>query len=188
MGKVFLDMAMSLDGFIGTFDGEDRGLYDWYFAPSGDAKFVKNELLETTGAMILGKGVFGTNPDGFETPYKVPHFVLTHESRDAVTRDGMTFHFVSDGIKVALQLARAAAGDKDVCVAGGANTAQQFLQAGLLDELQIHIAPVLIGEGIRLFDHLGREGIKLERIRVLESPGTTHLRFRVLRENQSTPS
>ena len=82
MGKVFLDMAMSLDGFIGTLDGEDRGLYDWYFSPIGDAAFVQGELIEQTGAMVLGKGVFGSDPNGFETPYKVPHFVLTHQARD----------------------------------------------------------------------------------------------------------
>lgn len=175
MGKVFLDMAMSLDGFIGTLDGEDRGLYDWYFSPIGDAAFVQGELIEQTGAMVLGKGVFGSDPNGFETPYKVPHFVLTHQARDSVAREGTTFHFVTDGIEGALRQAQAAAGQKDVCVAGGANTAQQFLRAGLLDELQIHLAPVLIGEGIRLFDGLDPKGIRLEKTRTLESAGVTHL-------------
>jgi dihydrofolate reductase len=181
MGKVFLDMAMSLDGFIGTANGEDVGLYDWYFSPAGDAAFVQRELIETTGAMILGRGVFGNDPGGFDTPYKVPHFVLTHHPRYSVTRDGMTFNFVTDGIESALRQAREAAGNRDVCVAGGANTAQQFLRAGLLDELQIHLAPVLIGEGVRLFDGLGAGMRKLEKIRTLESAGVTHLRFRVVR-------
>jgi dihydrofolate reductase len=180
MGKVFLDMAMSLDGFIGGLNGEDRGLYDWYFAPSGDAEFVQSELIEQTGAMILGKGVFGSDPNGFDTPYKVPHFVLTHHRRDPVTRDGVTFNFVTDGIESVLRQARVAAGDRGVCVAGGANTAQQFLRAGLLDELQIHLAPVLIGEGIRLFDGLDPKGMRLEKTRTLESAGVMHLRYRVL--------
>ncbi len=181
MSKVFLDMAMSLDGFIGRSSGEDVGLYDWYFSPAGDAAFVQRELIETTGAMILGKGVFGSDPNGFDTPYKVPHFVLTHQSRDPVTRDGVTFNFVTEGIESALRQARDAAGSRDVCVAGGANTAQQFLRAGLLDELQIHLAPVLIGEGIRLFDGLDPTGIKLEKTRTLESAGVTHLRYRIVR-------
>jgi dihydrofolate reductase len=142
---------------------------------------VQRELIETTGAMILGKGVFGSDPNGFDTPYKVPHFVLTHHPRDSVTRDGATFNFVTDGVESALRQARDAAGERDVCVAGGANTAQQFLRAGLLDELQIHLAPVLIGEGIRLFDGLDAKGVKLEKTRTLESAGVTHLKFRVVR-------
>lgn len=180
MGKVFLDMAMSLDGFVGGLDGEDKGLYDWYFAPSGDATFVKGELLEATGAMILGRRTFGDQPDGFDTPYKVPHFVLSHATRPSIENGGTTFTFVTDGIGSALAKARAAAGDKDVCVAGGATTAQQYLRAGLLDELQIHLVPILIGDGLQLFDHLSSEGAKLEKTRVLESGGVTHLRFRVL--------
>jgi dihydrofolate reductase len=181
MGKVFLDMAMSLDGFIGGLDGADRGLYDWYFAPTGDAQFVQRELIETIGAMILGKGVFGSDPNGFDTPYKVSHFVLTHHPRDALKRDGVTFNFVTDGIESALRQARNDADDRDVCVAGGANTAQQFIRAGLLDELQIHLVPVIIGQGVRLFDALDARDIKLEKTRTLESSGVTHLRFRVVR-------
>lgn len=184
MGEVFLDMAMSLDGFIGGLDGKDYGLYDWYFAPSGNAAFVQNELIERTGAMILGKGVFGDDPKGFDTPYKVPHFVLTHQTRPSVENGGTTFNFVTDGIDRALEQARAAAGDKDVCIAGGASTAQQYLKAGLLDELHIHLVPVLIGEGLRLFEHLGAEGTKLEKTRILESGGVTHLRFRILKKEK----
>jgi dihydrofolate reductase len=183
MSKVFLDMAMSLDGFVAGLGSEDKGLYDWYFSPSGDAEFVKNELIERTGAMILGKGVFGSDPSGFDTPYKIPHFVLTHEARETVDRDAMQFIFITDGIESALAKAKAATGDKDVCIAGGASTAQQFLKAGLLDELQIHLAPVLIGEGIRLFDTLP-ETIKLEKTRTLESSGVTHLTFRIVKNKE----
>ncbi len=182
MGKVYLDMAMSLDGFISGPNGEDGGLHDWYFSPSGDAEFVKQELLDTMGAMILGKRAFGSAPEaeGFDTPYKVPHFILTHTARESIPRGGMEFIFSTDGVEGTLQKAKAAASDKDVCVAGGANTAQQFLSAGLLDELQIHLVPVLMGGGLRLFDILP-ESMKLEKTRLLESAGVTHLRYNVIK-------
>lgn len=180
MGKVFLDMAVSLDGFVSGPGGEDGGLHDWYFSPSGNAVLVIDELLQGIGAMVLGKKAFGDQPDGFDTPYKVPHFVLSHESRDTVEKGGASFIFVTDEIESALDSARAAAGDKDVCVAGGASTAQQYLRAGLLDEVQLHLVPVLFGGGLRLFE-LGPKRLELERTRVLESPGVTHLKFRVVK-------
>jgi dihydrofolate reductase len=112
----------------------------------------------------------------------MPVFVVTHEARETVTKEGgTTFTFVTDGIESALKQAQAAAGDNDVSVAGGANIVQQYLRAGLLDEVQIHLVPVLLGEGHRLFDHLGAEHIEWERTRVIESPGVTHLRFRVVK-------
>jgi dihydrofolate reductase len=172
-------MAMSLDGFIAGPNNEDGGLHDWYFAPAGNAIFVIDELIQEIGAMILGNHVFGNEPEGWDTPYKVPHFVLTHTPRNPIERGGMAFHFVTDGIEDALARAKAAAGEKITCVAGGASMAQQFLSAGLVDELQIHLVPVLMGGGLRLFDHLG--STKLEQTRVLESPGVTHLRYRVMK-------
>ncbi|CAA9225844.1 MAG: Dihydrofolate reductase [uncultured Chloroflexia bacterium] len=181
MGNVLLDMALSLDGFVAGPTDEDSGLYNWYFAPGDDATFVKDELLETIGAMIIGRRAFGDEPDGFDTPYKVPHFVLTHHARDPIARGGMQFIFVTDGIEHALAQAKAAAGDKVVCVAGGANTAQQFIKAGLLDEIQLHLVPVLLGGGLRLFDQTGGQDMRLERTRVIEGEGVTHLRFRILR-------
>jgi dihydrofolate reductase len=182
MGKTYLDMAMSLDGFISGPNGEDGGLHDWYFSPTGDAEFVKQELLDTMGAMILGKRAFSTAPEseGFDTPYKVPHFILTHTGRETISQGGMEFIFSTDGIEGTLQKAKAVAGDKDVCVAGGANIAQQFLEAGLLDELQLHLVPVLMGGGLRLFDLLPKR-VKLEKTRTLESSGVTHLRYRVVK-------
>ena len=182
MGNVLLDMAISLDGFVAGPNHEDRGLYDWYFAPSAESALVKDELLETIGAMILGRRSFGDQPDGFDTPYKMPHFVLTHTAREPVSREGMQFIFVSDGIEQALARAQAAAGDRLVCVAGGAQTAQQFIKAGLLDEIQLHLVPVLLGDGIRLFDQTGADSLKLERTRVIEGAGVTHLRFRSLKD------
>lgn len=182
MSIVILDMAISLDGYIGGRTDEDPGLHDWYFAPSGHAVAVIDELVHNTGAMILGRGAFGDDPNGFDTPYKVPHFVLTHEAWPTVARDGTSFRFVGDGIESALAQAQAAAGEKLVCVAGGAATAQQFLQAGLIDELQLHVVPKILGNGQRLFDQ--GAPIQLEQMRVLESPGVTHLRYRVVKQNE----
>ena len=179
MGKVFLDMAVSLDGFICRPNGEDGGLHDWYFSPSGDGPQILEELLNGISAMIIGKRTFGEQPDGFDTPYKVPHFVLSHEVRVPVERDGARFIFVSDGIESALEQAKAAAGDQDVCIAGGAETAQQYLKAGLVDEVQLHLVPVLFGGGLRLFGS-GLEA-QLEKVRVLESKAVTHLKFRVVK-------
>jgi dihydrofolate reductase len=177
MGKVCVDMAMSLDGFVAGPNNEDSGLHDWYFAPEGSAPAVIDELLQTIGAMILGRRAFGEQPEGFDTPYKVPHFVLSHTARPPVTHTGVTFFFVPT-IEHALAEAQAAAGARVVCIAGGAHTAQQFLHAGLVDEIQIHLVSRLLGSGLRLFDQ--HRPVLLERTRVLESPGVTHLQFRVL--------
>jgi dihydrofolate reductase len=179
MGRVFVDMVMSLDGFVAGPNNDDSGLHDWYFAPSGNAVGVIDELLHTIGAMIIGRRSFGDQPEGFDTPYKVPHFVLTHMTRQTVTNGDVPFIFVTDGIESVLAQAQAAAGEKAVCVAGGAMTAQQFLNAGPVDELQIHMVSKLLGSGLRLFEH--GAPLNLERTRVLESPGVTHLRFRVLK-------
>jgi dihydrofolate reductase len=179
MSKVFLDMAMSLDGFAGGASDEDSGLYDWYFTPSGNSRIVVDELLQTTGAIIIGRRAFGDQPEGFDTPYKVPHFVLTHTARPSVARDGATFAFIDGGIASAIAQASAAVGEKEICVAGGPATAQQFLKAGLIDEIQIHLVPVLLGAGLRLFD-IGAP-VNLEQTRVLEAPGVTHFRYRVVK-------
>ena len=179
MGTVLLDMAMSLDGFVSGPNGGDDGLHDWYFAPSGTARMVIDELIHSIGAMILGKRVFGDQPDGFDTPYKVPHFVLTHTARPTVKNGEVPFIFVPNGIESLVAQAKAAAGEKVVCVAGGASTAQQLLNAGLIDEVQIHLVSTFLGGGLRLFEQLAP--VNLERTRVLESPGVTHLRFRIAR-------
>jgi dihydrofolate reductase len=122
------------------------------------------------------------NADGWwgdEPPFYVPVFVLTHHDREPVTKDGGTsYTFVTGGIEAALERARAAAGDKDVLVAGGASVVQQYLEAGLLDELQVNVAPVLLGGGTRLFEGPGAAK-SLEVTRVVEAPAVTHLRYRV---------
>jgi dihydrofolate reductase len=110
-------------------------------------------------------------------------FILTHHPREPVTKEGgTTFTFVTDGIESALEQARAAAGGKDVAIGGGANVAQQYLAAGLLDELHIHLVPVLLGGGVRLFEnHVGDEAPAIECMQVIESPAVTHLTYRVVK-------
>jgi dihydrofolate reductase len=202
MGQVVLDVSMSLDGFIAgphvdvrrpLGDGGDR-LHEWAFRDAekqplvrGGTTFGRHPMLEesfdTTGAVIIGRRTFdvGEGPWGENPPFQVPCFILTHRPREKVVKQGgTTFTFVTDGIRSALEEAKAAAGDKNIALMG-ANTAQQYMKAGLLDEMQIHIIPVLLGQGIRLFQPLGSEHIELERIRALASPDVTHLRFRVVR-------
>jgi dihydrofolate reductase len=154
------------------------------------------ETLQRIGATVMGRRMFSggegpwesdPNADawwGDEPPFHHPVFILTHHARDPVTKQGgTTFTFVTEGVESALAQARAAAGEKDVAVGGGANVVQQFLKAGLLDELQIHVAPVLLGDGVRLFDnHLSDARGELVRNRVVESPtGVTHLRYEVVK-------
>ena len=154
---------------------------------------VVDESVKSTGAVVMGRKMFSgnagpwsddTNANGWwgdEPPFGVPVFVLTHHARETVDmKGGTSFTFVTDGIEAALEQARAVAGDKDVLLAGGASVAQQYLQAGLLDEMQIHVAPTFLGGGVRLFDGLGAEH-KLEATRVIESPRVTHLRYRVVK-------
>jgi dihydrofolate reductase len=153
---------------------------------------VIEESLRATGAVVMGRKMFsgGKGPWendprangwwGDEPPFHVPVFVLTHHARETkVMQGGTSFNFVTDGIEAALEQARAAAEEKDVLLAGGASVVQQYLKAGLLDELQIHVAPVLLGGGTSLFDQLGIEPLGLEATRVIASPSVTHLRFRV---------
>jgi dihydrofolate reductase len=156
---------------------------------------VIEESVGNAGATVMGRRMFsgGEGPWeddpkadawwGDEPPFHHPVFILTHHAREPVTKQGgTTFTFVTDGIESALEQARAAAGDKNVAVAGGAAVAQQYLKAGLLDELQLHVAPVLLGDGVRLFEnHLGPERREIECTRVIESPAVTHLRYRVVK-------
>jgi dihydrofolate reductase len=130
-------------------------------------------------------GAWGEDPwDGWwgeDPPFHTPVFVLTHHKREPLEKQGgTTFFFVTDGIESALEQAKEAAGGKDVSLGGGANAAQQYLAAGLLDELQLNVVPVLLGDGTRLFDNIAGAKAKLEPIRVVEAPGVTHLKYRVL--------
>ena len=121
-------------------------------------------------------GLVGDNP-----PYHYPVFIVTHYPRDPVEMEGgTTYHFVTDGIESALEQAREAAGGKDVMLWGGGKIVQQYLAAGLLDELELHVAPVLLGDGTRPFGDLGDAAVQLEQVRAVEAPGVTHLKYRVV--------
>jgi dihydrofolate reductase len=183
MGKVLLDMAMSLDGFIAGPNNTDGGLYNWYFAPAPESASVIDELVKTIGAIIMGRHTYetGDEADGFaDDPYTATRFVLTHHLPEKVAKGAETFIFVTDGIESALRQAQAAAGEKVVAIGGGADVAQQYLRAGLVDEIQIHLIPTLLGDGLRLFEHHNTATIPLERTRVIESVGVTHLKYRVV--------
>jgi dihydrofolate reductase len=159
---------------------------------SGPDDEVVAESVGRAGATIMGRRMFSggegpweddPNADGWwgkDPPFQHRVFVLTHHAREPVTKQGgTTFTFVTDGIESALEQAREAAGDKDVHLAGGANAVQQYLNAGLLDELELHVVPLLLGGGVRLLDRVG--GVGLELTRVVDSPAVTHLRYRVVR-------
>ncbi len=154
---------------------------------------IAEESLADTGAVIMGRGMFGGGSGpwdefwegwwGDEPPFGVPVFVLTHHAREPLTmQGGTTFTFVTDGIEPALEQARAAADARDVAIGGGGSVVQQYLDAGLIDEFQVHVAPVLLGDGVRLFDQPGSDRIELEIIRVVESEAVTHLKYRVVRD------
>jgi dihydrofolate reductase len=205
MGQVIVDMGMSLDGFVaGPNAGPENPLGDggtrihrWMYDVESwrgrqslaggqinqDDEVVK-ESYARVGAYVMGRRMFDEGevawPD--PPPFRAPVYVLTNRAREPwVRQGGTTFTFVTDGIESALEQAREAAGEKDVRVAGGANTVQQFIEAGLVDEIQIHLAPVLLGEGIRLFERIGAEHVELESTRVIDSPNVTHLRYRVVK-------
>jgi dihydrofolate reductase len=162
----------------------------------GDADSADNRIVDETvsgiGAVVMGRKMFSggegpweSDPNaqawwGDDPPFHVPVFVLTHHQREPLVKQGgTTFHFVTDGIGAALEQARVAAGDQDVSLAGGADVAQQYLAAGLIDELQLHVVPVVLGDGVRLFDGSVPAPVELEAERVVASPAVTHLLFRV---------
>ncbi len=186
MAKVVLGMTLSLDGFINDRTGGVCALYpDLYELRNTEPM---RESIQNTGAVVMGRNAFAMakDPDfyGGNYEFQVPIFVLTHEvpKKHPKETDRLTFIFVTDGMESAIRQAKAAAGDKDVVVIGGANTEQQCLRAGLVDELHIDIMPVLLCGGLRLFEDISTEQIQLERLKVMELPaGRTHLRFRIVR-------
>lgn len=149
---------------------------------------IADEVVRNVGAYIMGRRMFGggsgqwdetwTGWWGDEPPYHAPVFVLTHHSREPLSmRGGTTFTFVTEGIDSALEQARAVAGDGDVAIAGGASTVQQYLAAGLLDELYLHIVPIILGAGERLLEDVGDP--ILEPVKVIASPAVTHVKYRI---------
>jgi dihydrofolate reductase len=186
MGIVALDKTISLDGFIAGPNDDVTRLFAWYGDTIATATEIQGDPLTTTGAVVMGRRSFNLidSPNGWVAPdgtaFPWPVFVLTHEPQATVTKGITTFTFVTDGIESAVRQAKAIAGDKNIGL-HGSHAAQQGLKAGLLDEIHLHLVPVLLCEGIRLFDHLGTQPIELERIRVVEAKGVTHLSFRVVK-------
>jgi dihydrofolate reductase len=215
MSRFFLDISMSLDGFVAgpnaTLEeplgvGGER-LHDWVLRLAswrsqhgleGGETGPDDELARATwdrvGATVMGRRMFSGGAGAWEDdpnadawwgdnpPFHHAVFVLTHHPRETVVKEGgTTFYFVNDGIESALEQARAAAEDKDVALGGGGSVAQQYLRAGLLDELHIHVAPILLGGGVSLFGELGADAPGLKLTSVIESPFVTHLTYEVER-------
>ncbi|MBT2593769.1 dihydrofolate reductase family protein [Arthrobacter sp. ISL-72] len=193
MSQVTCDLTISLDGFLAgpnqsMTDPLGEGgelLHRWMFEPEANAAALEG-ILEA-GAYIMGRNMFA-GPGawdeewrgwwGDEPPYHAPVFVLTHHPREPLEmQGGTTFNFVTDGIESALAQARKAAGSKDVAIAGGAQTVRQYLSAGLIDELRLHISPMLLGAGERLLD--GVANVELEQTEVSGTRLVTHVRYRV---------
>ena len=203
MGKVTFNMTMSLDGFVaGPNDGPENGLGDggaglftWYF--SGDTEVfmsegvpplkvskqsaeILKEAISKIGAGVWGRRTFdiahawGGNPPGS------PAFIVTHNVPQEWVKEGSPFIFVTDGVESAIRQARKAAGDKDVAICTP-SVLQQALKAGLVDEIHVDVAPMLLGGGVSLFNHLGTGPINLECIRAIQAPNVTHLGFRVIK-------
>ena len=208
MSKVFVDIGISLDGFIAGLNGGpknplgDDGLkiHDWMFKQIGflehldleggeintkDGEIIEN-IFTRIGANIMGKRMFEEGEANWpeEAPFHTPVYVLTHQQRESWERNGGTiFYFVNEDIHIVLEKAKKDAGNKDVRISGGADTIQQFLNAGLVDELNIHMAPIMLGRGVRLFDNIDNGKITLEIKNVIHSPMVTHLFYKVINKN-----
>jgi dihydrofolate reductase len=203
MGKVVFNITMSLDGFVaGPNDGPENGLgdggdrlFEWFFngdteIPISDGEMVLKvspqsaeliqEAIENTGAEVWGRRTFDITGGWGGHPPMSPCFIVTHTVPQEWVKEGSPFIFVTDGIESAIRQAKQAAGDKNVAVCT-ASILQQCLNAGLMDEISINLVPILLGNGVRLFDNLGTEPIQLESIQVIEAPGVTHLGFRVVK-------
>jgi len=203
MGKVVFNMTMSLDGFVaGPNDSPDNGLGDggnalfrWYF--SGDTEIsvgagspllkisaqsakLLQEAMATYGAGIWGRRTFDIARAWGGHPPGTPAFIVTHRVPAEWVKEDSPFIFVTDGVESAIRQAKQAAGDKDVVLAT-ASILQQALRARLVDEVYLDVAPILLGGGVRLFDHLGNEPIELESLRAIAAPGVTHLGYRVVK-------
>ena len=206
MSKIIFDSGISLDGF---FAGDNRSpanpmggvsgkIHQWMFKQKAFWKHIKMEggeeygddskliddVFERTGAYIMGKRMFEEGEVHWaENLYETDVYVLTHEKREPWVQEGTTtFYFINDGIHSALEKARQSAKGKDVRIQGGANTIQQFLNAGIVDECMIHIAPVILGSGIRLFDGIDKNKYDIRIVEVIPSELTTHLRYQLVKK------
>ena len=203
MGKVIFNITVSLDGFVaGPNDGPDNGLgdgggalFDWYF--SGDTEIhlsegtptlkvskqsaeIMKQSIETSGAGVWGRRTFDIAHAWGGHPPGTPAFIVTHNVPQEWVHEGSPFTFVTDGVESAIRQAKKAAGNKDVVVAT-ASILQQCLNAGLMDEIHLDVAPLLLGKGVRLFEHLNIDPIELEAVRVIQAPGVIHLGFRIIK-------
>ncbi|VEG55084.1 dihydrofolate reductase [Mycolicibacterium aurum] len=204
MPRTNLSMSISADGYVAGPHQDEANplgvggqlLHGWHIGPDKDHpanRQVVSDMMDGIGATIMGRNMFGpirsdwgdsewTGWWGENPPYHCPVYVLTHFAREPIAMDGgTTFHFVTDGIESAYTQAVAAAGDRAISIAGGASCARQALKAGLVDEIDLQVNPVILGSGERLFDGFDAGALELELERVLEAPGVAHLRFRVRR-------
>jgi dihydrofolate reductase len=206
MSKIIFDSGISLDGF---FAGDNRGpsnpmggvsgkihmwvlnqkaFWEYLGIEGGKEDNFEGQLIRDvnarTGAFIMGKRMFEEGEASWpEDLYKADVYVLTHEKREPWVQKGTTtFYFINDGIESALEKAKKSAKGKDIRIQGGANTIQQFLNAGLVDEFFIHIAPVFLGSGIRLFDGIDKDKYDLQIVEVIPSDLTTHLRYKLTKK------
>jgi dihydrofolate reductase len=196
MTTVTCNVSVSVDGFVAGPDQSidnpigvgGMALHDWHFDPQGEDARVYDEWMSTAGAYVMGRNMFshGRGPWdlqwrgwwGDNPPYHTPVFVLTHYAREPVAMDGgTTFHFVTEGPDEALRQAKIAAGDKHVEIAGGASTINAYLAAGAIDELHLHIAPMVLGVGERLFTGVG--ATIMSPVEVVASPTVTHVKYRL---------
>ena len=198
MTKIRANLAVSLDGFAAGpnqsaenpfGEGVDGRLHRWMF-DDAEANAEEIDAHTSAKAYIMGRNMFGPGRGAWDTewngwwgpnpPYHAPVYVLTHHERESVEMEGgTTYHFVTDGIESALEQAKQAAGDGDVLIAGGATTVNEYLAAGLIDELRLHVAPVVLGAGERIFDGVGQ--LTLEPVSTRATKFVTHLTYRPVR-------
>jgi dihydrofolate reductase len=198
MALVTAQMSVSLDGFFSGPEDIDAGFHRvtrWVIDTiawrerlglEGGEHNANSELIsevqEATGAYVMGRRLFdvGEAPWGDNPPFHAPVFVVTHRARETLSREGgTTFTFVTDGVDSGIEQARASAKGKDVAISGGGNLLRQVIRAGLLDQLELHISPVLIGDGMRLFDAVEPDALELTPTRVIDTPEVTHIRYKV---------
>jgi dihydrofolate reductase len=198
MALVTAQMSVSLDGFFSGPEDIDAGFHRvtrWVIDTiawrerlglEGGEHNANSELIsevqEATGAYVMGRRMFdvGEAPWGDNPPFHAPVFVVTHRARETLSREGgTTFTFVTDGVDSGIEQARASAKGKDVAISGGGNLLRQVIRAGLLDQLELHISPVLIGDGMRLFDAVEPDALELTPTRVIDTPEVTHIRYKV---------
>jgi dihydrofolate reductase len=208
--SIAVDISVSLDGFVAGPNQSEKNplgeggerLHDWAYplrkfeemhgrsgGETGVDDDVLSEVYESVGAVVMGRKMFGPSGDwdpdwegwwGEDPPFGGPVFVLTHHAREPLEKGSTTFHFVTDGPGAALEGALAAAGEKDVLVAGGAEAIQGCLATGRVDEIQVHVTPVLLGSGARLFEGVGAD-LELEQVRAIGSSAVSHLKYRVVK-------